>query len=90
MSERDSAAAEWSRRLGQLDAAENGLCFGRLDLSDGERRYVGRLGIVDGEGDYESLLLDWRAPAARPFYIATAVGRRASGAAGTSAPGCAR
>jgi len=73
MSERDSAAAEWSRRLGQLDAAENGLCFGRLDLSDGERRYVGRLGIVDGESDYESLLLDWRAPAARPFYIATAV-----------------
>jgi DNA helicase IV len=72
MSERDSTAAEWSRRVGQLDAAENGLCFGRLDLDDGERRYVGRLGIVDDEGDYESLLLDWRAPAARPFYIATA------------------
>ena len=72
MSERDSAAAEWSRRLGQLNAAENGLCFGRLDLEDGERRYVGRLGIVDDEGDYESLLLDWRAPAARPFYVATA------------------
>ena len=72
MSERDSAAAEWSRRLGQLNAAENGLCFGRLDLSDGERRYVGRLGIVDDKGDYESLLLDWRAPAARPFYVATA------------------
>ena len=64
--------AEWSRRLGQLNAAENGLCFGRLDLDDGERRYVGRLGIVDDEGDYESLLLDWRAPAARPFYVATA------------------
>ncbi len=72
MSERDSAAAEWSRRLGRLNAAENGLCFGRLDLEDGERRYVGRLGIVDDKGDYESLLLDWRAPAARPFYVATA------------------
>jgi DNA helicase IV len=71
MSERDSAAAEWARRVGQLDAAENGLCFGRLDLDDGERRYVGRLGIVDDEGDYEPLLLDWRAPAARPFYVAT-------------------
>jgi DNA helicase IV len=72
MSERDSTAAEWSRRVSQLNAAENGLCFGRLDLEDGERRYVGRLGIVDDEGDYESLLLDWRAPAARPFYVATA------------------
>ena len=72
MSERDSTAAEWSRRVGQLDAAENGLCFGRLDLDGGEARYVGRLGIVDDEGDYEPLLLDWRAPAARPFYIATA------------------
>jgi DNA helicase IV len=72
MSERDSTAAEWSRRIGRLNAAENGLCFGRLDLEDGERRYVGRLGIVDDEGDYEALLLDWRAPAARPFYVATA------------------
>ena len=72
MSERDSAAAEWSRRIGQLDAAENGLCFGRLDLDGGERRYVGRLGVVDEDGDFEPLLLDWRAPAARPFYVATA------------------
>ena len=71
MSERDSAAAEWSRRLGQLDAAENGLCFGRIDLSDGERRYIGRLGILDEENDYETMLLDWRAPLARPFYLAT-------------------
>src|ERR687889_2069161 len=62
MSQRDSTAAEWSRRIGQLNAAENGLCFGPLDLEDGERRYVGRLGIVDHEGDYDSLLLDWRAP----------------------------
>ena len=72
MSERDSTAAGWSRRIGQLDAAENGLCFGRLDLDGGEQRYVGRLGIVDEDGDYEPLLLDWRAPAARPFYVATA------------------
>ena len=73
MSERDSFAAEESRRIVQLDAAEHGLCFGRLDLDGGERRYVGRLGIADDEGDYEQLLVDWRAPAARPFYVATAV-----------------
>src|SRR4051812_39925123 len=73
MSERDSFAAELSHRIGQLDAAEHGLCFGRLDLDDGDRRYVGRIGIVDDAGDYDQLLVDWRAPAARPFYVATAV-----------------
>jgi DNA helicase IV len=73
MSERDSFAADLTRRIGQIDAAEHGLCFGRLDLDGGERRYVGRLGIVDDEGDYDQLLVDWRAPAARPFYLATAV-----------------
>ncbi|MGH3416336.1 MAG: HelD family protein, partial [Actinocrinis sp.] len=70
--ERDGAAADHVRRLAQLNAAENGLCFGRLDLIDGGRQYVGRLGLLDEEGDYEPLLLDWRAPAARAFYVATA------------------
>ena len=73
MSERDTFAADLSRRIVQIDAAEHGLCFGRLDLGGGDRRYVGRLGIVDDDGDYEQLLIDWRAPAARPFYVATAV-----------------
>jgi len=62
----------YSRRITQLDAAENGLCFGRLDLSEGDRRYIGRIGILDDTDDYQALLVDWRAPAARPFYIATA------------------
>ena len=36
-------------------------------------RHVGRVGLRnDGEGS-EPLLVDWRAPAARPFYTATAV-----------------
>jgi len=92
--ERDVAASDHAERLAQLDAAENGLCFGRLDFGpqddrahgathshdsagnretgSGERRYVGRLGIRDEGDDYEPLLIDWRAPAARPFYIATA------------------
>src|SRR5262249_10162881 len=33
----------------------------------------GRLGIRDEDADYKPLLLDWRAPAARPFYLATPV-----------------
>jgi DNA helicase IV len=53
--------------------------FGRLDAcrkpgadGPGERRYVGRLGLLDEANEYEPLLMDWRAPAARPFYTATA------------------
>ncbi|MEJ2886214.1 HelD family protein [Actinomycetospora aeridis] len=34
--------------------------------------YVGRLGLLDDQHDYEPLLVDWRAPAARPYYTATA------------------
>ena len=70
--ERDASAGMFSARIAQLDAAENGLCFGRLDFADDERRYIGRMGIRDESADYEPLLLDWRAPAARPFYLATA------------------
>ncbi len=33
--------------------------------------HIGRIGLHDE--DYEPLLVDWRAPAARPFYVATAV-----------------
>ena len=69
--ERDVTAARCQERISRLDAAENGLCFGRLDLLDGGRRYVGRLGIPDEDADREPLLIDWRAPAARPFYLAT-------------------
>ncbi|WP_211257253.1 HelD family protein [Streptomyces megasporus] len=71
--ERDVTANRLRERITRLDAAENGLCFGRLDLEDGERRYVGRLGILDEEADHEPVLIDWRAPAARPFYTATGI-----------------
>jgi len=72
LTERDTAAAMYTDRLASLRAAEHGLAFGRLDAEDGERRYIGRLGLLDEDNDYESLLMDWRAPAARPFYTATA------------------
>ncbi|WP_436838134.1 HelD family protein [Nocardia amamiensis] len=72
-SERESFTQLYSEDLAKYDAAEHGLCFGRIDL-DGDQeeyRYIGRLGILDEKDDYESLLLDWRAPLARPFYLAT-------------------
>ena len=70
--ERQAAAATYSRALARYDAAEDGLCFGRLDFLDGEARYIGRMGIFDEADDYAPLLIDWRASAARPFYLATA------------------
>ncbi|MBM7774632.1 DNA helicase IV [Actinokineospora baliensis] len=59
----------WRAEVARLDAAEEGLCFGRLDMDDGRRVYVGRLGLFRGE---EPLLVDWRAPVAQVFYTATA------------------
>ena len=91
-SQRDASVGMYTEQLAQLNAVENGLCFGRLDFDDGDdARYIGRIGIFDEDGDYDPLLIDWRAPAARPFYLATAaVAGRAYAGAGTSAPGGAR
>jgi DNA helicase IV len=70
--ERDNFSVMYGQQLAQLNAAENGLCFGRLEFNDGELRYIGRLGIHSDSDDYAQLLMDWRADAARPFYLATA------------------
>lgn len=67
--ERDAFAYQAARRLAVLDAEHEGLVFGRLDHDDREVRYIGRLGVRDE--DYEPLVIDWRAPAAEPFYRAT-------------------
>ncbi|HEY3087676.1 MAG TPA: ATP-binding domain-containing protein [Jatrophihabitantaceae bacterium] len=72
-SERESFALLYQDRRVELDAAERNLCFGRLDFDDGERLYIGRLGLRNDEHDL--LLVDWRAPAAQAFYRATALQR---------------
>ncbi|ONI67935.1 helicase [Kribbella sp. ALI-6-A] len=69
--QRDGRVRDLNARLARLNAAEEGLYFGRLDDSNGEVLHLGRIGLHDE--DYEPLLVDWRAPAARPFYVATAV-----------------
>ncbi|MEU8085287.1 ATP-binding domain-containing protein [Micromonospora sp. NPDC049101] len=71
-SQRDSSVAMYADQVEQFSAVENGLCFGRLDGDDDSRHYIGRIGIFDSSGDYDPLLMDWRAPAARAFYLATA------------------
>jgi DNA helicase IV len=68
--ERDAMVYQASRRLSALNAAHDGLVFGRLNLIDGDSRYIGRIGVRDE--DREILLIDWRAPAAAVFYQATA------------------
>ncbi|SEP43997.1 HelD family protein [Amycolatopsis saalfeldensis] len=73
--ERDVATTLYSDRLAQLGSVEQGLCFGRLDFlpeQDEETTYIGRLGLFDEDDEYRPLLVDWRAPVARPFYLATA------------------
>ncbi len=63
-----------AQRRAELSHAEQGLIFGRLDGLDNSVRHLGRVGIPasDTEDD-DPLVIDWRAPAARAFYTATAV-----------------
>jgi DNA helicase IV len=80
-SQRDATSAMYADLIAQYNAVENGLCFGRLDFTGapdtfgaanhGVTRYIGRIGIHDAESADEPLLTDWRAPGARPFYLAT-------------------
>ncbi|GLY50945.1 DNA helicase [Lentzea sp. NBRC 102530] len=69
--DRDNEVRARHREMKRLNVADYGLCFGRLDSVDGAISYVGRIGLFDEFDDFEPLLLDWRAPAARPFYTAT-------------------
>lgn len=73
-SERDAYATFYEDRLGQLDAVDNRLVFGRLDLDDASTRYIGRIGLADE--NHERLMVDWRAPEAGTFYQATAFDRQ--------------
>jgi len=68
--ERDAMVYHAARRRRMLDAEHEGLVFGRLDMHAEEIRYIGRLGLRDN--DARPLVIDWRAPAAAPFYRATA------------------
>jgi len=67
--ERDAEIRLLEGALARYDVGGGALCFGRIDLNDGARYYIGRLGLSDESLD--PLLVDWRAPAAEPFYRAT-------------------
>jgi hypothetical protein len=69
--ERDIAWDVTQRRLSDLDIGESPLLFGRLDMEDASRWYVGRIAVEDDH--HTPLVVDWRAPIAEPFYRATAI-----------------
>ncbi|MFE5240156.1 MULTISPECIES: HelD family protein [unclassified Streptomyces] len=69
--ERDVLVAERSGLLAALNAVDGSLCFGRIDPADGAAHHIGRIGIREDDPDHTPLLIDWRAPVARPFYLAT-------------------
>ncbi|QIP84570.1 AAA family ATPase [Streptomyces sp. Tu 2975] len=69
--ERDIGVVEHSASLAALNAADTGLVFGRIDRRDGVTHHIGRTGIRRDDAERTPLLIDWRAPVARPFYLAT-------------------
>ncbi|PSK98808.1 DNA helicase IV [Murinocardiopsis flavida] len=68
--DRDMEVHRLAARLRTLRRFSLDLCLGRIVGADGaEPVYIGRLGLTDSEG--RRLLLDWRSPAAEPFFAAT-------------------
>ncbi|WP_410809037.1 RNA polymerase recycling motor ATPase HelR [Micromonospora sp. 067-2] len=68
--DRDQEVRRVTARLRKLSRFGLDLCLGRMvGADDPEPVYVGRQGLTDSEG--RRLLLDWRSPAAEPFFGAT-------------------
>jgi hypothetical protein len=68
--DRDTEIYRLSARLRLLHRFGLDLCLGRVvGASDPEPVYIGRLGLTDRTG--RRLLIDWRSPAAEPFFGAT-------------------
>ncbi|MFB7944442.1 RNA polymerase recycling motor ATPase HelR [Kitasatospora phosalacinea] len=68
--DRDNEVHQLSARLRTLNRFGHDLCLGRIVLADDpEPIYIGRLGLADADG--RRLLVDWRSPAAEPFFAAT-------------------
>jgi DNA helicase IV len=65
------AIEDWATgRLRTYEDADRGLVFGRIDSEEAAHSiYVGRRWVHDD--DRNPLVVNWQAPAARPFYTAT-------------------
>ncbi|GIF18175.1 DNA helicase IV [Actinoplanes tereljensis] len=68
--DRDQEVRRLEGRLRTLRRFSLDLCLGRMAGADGDEPvYIGRLGLTDDAG--RRLLVDWRSPAAEPFFGAT-------------------
>lgn len=68
--EREASVDHFRRRLRGLRSVELDAVLGRMTPADGSHPlYVGRLAVHGPDG--KPLLLDWRSPAAEPFFAAT-------------------
>jgi DNA helicase IV len=68
--DRDVEVHRLTTRLRTLRRFGLDLCLGRIvSAHNTEPVYIGRLGLTDSEG--RRLLIDWRSPAAEPFFGAT-------------------
>ncbi|MFI0975639.1 RNA polymerase recycling motor ATPase HelR [Streptomyces sp. NPDC021093] len=71
--DRDAEIHRLTARLRTLRRFGLDLCLGHVvqkgGADDTERVYIGRLGLTDSTG--RRLLVDWRSPAAEPFFAAT-------------------
>lgn len=68
--DRDQEVRRLTSRLRLLRRYGVDLCLGRMVRADqAEPIWIGRRGLTGGDG--ERLLLDWRSPAAEPFFGAT-------------------
>jgi DNA helicase IV len=61
---------DWARsRIATFEDVDRGLCFGKLDVDGAAASlYVGRRWVHE---DDAPVVVNWQAPAARPFYTAT-------------------
>ncbi|MFF1830502.1 RNA polymerase recycling motor ATPase HelR [Paenarthrobacter sp. NPDC058040] len=66
--EKDIEIRRLTGRLKALKKFGLDLCLGRV-ITQEEPLYIGRLGLTDSDG--QRLLVDWRSPAAEPFFGAT-------------------
>jgi hypothetical protein len=68
--ERDQEVHRLSARLRALRRYDLDLCLGRVVHADrADPTYIGRFGLAAPDG--RRLLVDWRSPAAEPFFAAT-------------------
>lgn len=67
--DRDLEIRRLTRESATLRRFGADLCLGSMTRTDGSVDYIGRVGLADADG--RRLLIDWRAPAAVPFFAAT-------------------